>query len=429
MRRAGGTVSFDIIFLLVTVAAVVGAIAATVIARSRGARIAALASRLNVPPAGDLELAVSDVLEHGRSADALARSTADALARLASLVPSGMLQIDERRVVTFANVAAHRLLGRPDGLLVGKTVMEAFADHNLEAIIVAAMSSGWAEAELTLRESRLPTVALHAVRSPVGGAWVVLDDLSELRRLRRIREEFLDNLSHELRTPVTNIRLLAETIARDLGEVDVSARIREGIERIDVETGHLAQMITEVLDLARMEEGSRRLALAEVDVAELVGRAIERLSVFAAHRGVGIETALPDTLPVVRGDEERLEQLLVNLLHNAVKFSPPGGSVTVRGEESGGNLDISVEDHGIGIAPDEQERIFDRFYKVDRARVRNVGGTGLGLTIARQIAESHAGRIWVESEPDMGATFRFAIPVAGPPGPATSQAKDRKSVV
>jgi signal transduction histidine kinase len=201
---------------------------------------------------------------------------------------------------------------------------------------------------------------------------------------------------------------------RDLAQADTPRHIRDGIEKIDVESGHLVLMVTEILDLARFEDGPIRLILAEVDLGVVVAHAIARLEVFAAHSGVPLVSALPSDLPFVRGDEERLVQLLVNLLHNAVKFSMPGDGVTVTGSPRPGEVVVSIADHGIGIELEEQELIFERFHKADRARTRGVGGTGLGLPIARHIAEAHGGRIWVESELGRGSTFSVALPIAGP---------------
>jgi two-component system phosphate regulon sensor histidine kinase PhoR len=406
-------VALDIVLLAVAVVAVAAAIGATAIASRRGGRIAALAGRLGVPAAADLELAVGDVVARGEAADVRARSAGEDLASLADLLPAGVLRIDDRRLITYANTAAHRLLGQREGSLPRRTVMEAFGDHHVEQIILSAADRP-AEAEVTLRQAGRPTIALFAMRSPIGGTWVVFEDRSELRRLRRIREEFLDNLSHELRTPLTNIRLLTETAERDLAQADAPRHIRDGIEKIDVESGHLVLMVTEILDLARLEDDPIRLVLSDADLGVVAAHAIERLEVFAAHSGVSLVSALPADLPHVRGDEERLTQLLVNLLHNAVKFSMPGDGVTVTGSPRSGEVILSIADHGIGIEPEEQELIFERFYKADRARTRGVGGTGLGLPIARHIAEAHGGRIWVESEVGRGSTFSVALPIAGP---------------
>jgi len=242
--------------------------------------------------------------------------------------------------------------------------------------------------------------------------WLVIEDVSELRRLQRIRAEFIDNLSHELRTPLTTVRLLTETLARDLDGSELPPRIRDGIVKIDVETGHLVQMVNELLDLSRIEQGSAPLHLSQVDVGQLVRASVERLALFAERQGVTLRADVEDELPPVRGDEDRLGQLLINLLHNAVKFSDAGGAVTLRARRDDGQIRLSVEDEGIGIPRSELDRVFERFYKVDKARVGVRGGTGLGLAIVRHIAESHGGRVWVQSEEGRGSTFTVAIPAS-----------------
>jgi two-component system phosphate regulon sensor histidine kinase PhoR len=265
---------------------------------------------------------------------------------------------------------------------------------------------------------------------------VVLEDVSELRRLQQIRTEFVDNLSHELRTPLSTVSLLAETLARDAeaaGE-GVPPKMRDRIAKIEVETGHLVQMVNELLDLARIEGGGPLVLLDDVDVGRIANEAAERLRLFAERQGLRIVVDIPPRVPAVRGDEARLGQVVVNLVHNALKFGRPddgaGGEVATADRDPERNVvrvsveadrrevRLSVADHGVGIPKGDQARIFERFYKVDRVRVRG-GGTGLGLAIARHVVEQHGGRIAVESEEGSGSTFTVTLPVAAPPGSTT----------
>jgi two-component system phosphate regulon sensor histidine kinase PhoR len=170
--------------------------------------------------------------------------------------------------------------------------------------------------------------------------------------------------------------------------------------------------VNELLDLTRIESGGALLLLDDVDLGRVATGSVERLRLFAERLGVRLALDLPPVVPPVRGEEERLGQVLVNLLHNAVKFSPNGGTVTVRVTVGGDEVLTAVEDHGIGIPRPALARIFERFYKVDRARVRSGGGTGLGLSIARHVIAQHGGRIWVESREGQGSTFTFAVPLA-----------------
>lgn len=359
-----------------------------------------------------------------RTRDALARLQANEwrtsqlvadLGQLADLSGAGVIRLDDDDRVAYANLTAHAYLDRAPGSMVGRTAIEAFIDHRIEAISTRARNQGFGTGEVTIGPEDGITLAVRARRSGVSGVWLVMEDVSELRRLQRIRTEFLENLSHELRTPLSTVSLLAETLARDAEREDatVTPRMRDRIAKIEVETGNLVQMVNELLDLTRIESGRPMLRLHDVDLAKLAGASIERLRLFAERQGVELSLSAEPDLPLVRGDADRLGQVLVNLLHNAVKFSPDGGPVTVTVRRQGDEIVTSVSDQGIGIPRASQARVFERFYKVDRARVRG-GGTGLGLAISRHVVEGHGGRIWVESEEGVGSTFSFTIPVEAP---------------
>jgi two-component system phosphate regulon sensor histidine kinase PhoR len=330
------------------------------------------------------------------------------------LVPAGLLHLGPDRRVDRANAQAHELLGIAPGRLLGRTVMEAFLDARVDALVDSLEGGGTVTGEARLGSGEARTVALAIRRLGESGTWVVMDDVTELRRLQQIRAEFIDNLGHELRTPLSTVSLLAETLARDAESADVPPRMRERITKVEVETGHLVQMVNELLDLARIEGGSPLRMTDDVDLGRLAAASAERLRLFAERQGVELEVHADDAAPHVRGDEDRLGQVFVNLVHNAVKFSPDGGVVAVHVRPGDGEVVAAIEDQGIGISRADQARIFERFYKADRARVRG-GGTGLGLSIARHVVERHGGRIWVESEEGRGSTFLFAIPVVPRP--------------
>ena len=330
----------------------------------------------------------------------------------------GVLTIDPELRIVAANAAAHGFLDRPPGGLIGRTVIEAFLDAGVETLVQTALDQGSSVGEVGRADLRLRRLLVRARRSSSGGAWLILEDVSELRRLQQIRAEFIDNLSHELRTPLTTVSLLAETLTRDAEAAGpaIPAKMRDRIGKIEVETGHLAQMVSELLDLSRIESGGTIGAVDLLDIGQIATESTERLRLFADRQGVALRVDLPGVLPAVQGDEERLGQVFVNLLHNAVKFSPDGGDVTVSVRAEDGRVVTSVADHGVGIPRADQARIFERFYKVDRARVRGeTGGTGLGLAIARHIIEQHGGTIWVESTEGAGSTFSFALPIAPEP--------------
>ncbi len=336
---------------------------------------------------------------------------------LVELVGVGAVRVAPDLTLISANEPAHRLVGRRPGTMVGRSVLEAFTDHHVEEIARTALEAGSAVGELTVRIEQGPTLLARARRTPGGDAWIVLEDVSELRRLQRIRTEFIDNLSHELRTPLTTVSLLAETLAADAGSLPPKAA--ERVAKIEVETGHLVQMVDELLDLSRIESGIAPEAVDDIDLGSLAVATVERIRLFAERQGVDLEVHAPPVVPPVRGDRERIGQALLNLLHNAVKFSPAGSVVKVEIIPAETEVVVAVEDHGQGIPRTALPRVFERFYKVDRARTRGAGGTGLGLSIARHVVEAHGGRIWVESEDGVGSTFSFAIPITGPDLPAS----------
>jgi two-component system phosphate regulon sensor histidine kinase PhoR len=343
---------------------------------------------------------------------------------LADLMGVGIVRLDDRGSVELANAAAHILLRRAPGTLRGRTALETFVDARAEELVETARSTGASSGEFRLSGPDGPILVVRARRSPIRGVWVVLEDVSELRRLQQIRTEFVDNLSHELRTPLSTVSLLAETLARDAEAAGdgVPPKMRDRIGKIELETGHLVQMVNELLDLARIEGGGPLVLLDDVDLGRVATEAADRLRLFADRQGLRLVVDVDGPVPRVRGDEARLGQVVVNLLHNALKFGlgneDADGArgernaevrVTVRSVDD--EVALSVEDHGVGIPKADLGRIFERFYKVDRVRVRG-GGTGLGLAIARHVVEQHGGRIRVESEEGRGSTFTVTLPVA-----------------
>ena len=402
----------DPVVLVAIIALVGAALVLAVGLQRRGVRRAAAA-----PAEGPVAAVTAHAGRQESSAEARAAAWVRDVGVLVDLVGIGVIRVSDDLVVVSANDTAARLLARRSGSLPGRSVMEASTDHRLEEVVRTALQTGSAVGEMTIRTADAPTLLVRARRMPAGDAWLVLEDVTELRRLQRIRTEFIDNLAHELRTPLTTVSLLAETLALDAARLP--PRTAERIAKIEVETGHLVQMVNELLDLSKIESGSTALVLQDVDLTALAHATVERLALFAERQGVGLVVDADPRLPLVRGDGERLGQALLNLLHNAVKFSPAGSDVVIRVGASEHEATLTVTDHGPGIPRAALPRVFERFYKGDRARTRGVGGTGLGLSIARHVVEAHGGRIWVDSEEGRGSTFGFAIPVIGPDLAAT----------
>jgi len=373
-----------------------------------------------VTRAGDgadaLERRARELIDRTAAAEWSASQAAAEMRYLGDLIGVGVVRLDDDGRIDFANAAAHAFLRLEPGSMVGRTALEAFVDERIEEIAAGARSEGRAAGEVLLRDSDARTLIVRGRRSPIRGTWLVLEDVSELRRLQQIRAEFIDNLSHELRTPLTSVRLLAETLANEAAQLGdgLPGRMRDRIGKIEVETAHLVQMVAELLDLSRIESPAAMPVLDDVDVAALANGTVERLRLFAERSGVRLAVDAAPNLPRLRGNEERLGQVLVNLLHNGIKFSPSGGTVTVRAARADDDhVELSVEDEGPGVPAAAQARIFERFYKVDQARPRG-GGTGLGLAIARHIVENHGGSIRVESKEGRGARFTVRLPIAGP---------------
>jgi two-component system phosphate regulon sensor histidine kinase PhoR len=232
--------------------------------------------------------------------------------------------------------------------------------------------------------------------------------LTRVRRLETVRRDFISNVSHELRTPLASLKALTETLQQ--GALEDPPAARRFLGRIETEVDALTQMAQELLELTRIESGQVPLEFIAAAPQDLLASAVERMRAQAERAGVGLRTECPSGLPEVRTDPPRLEQVLVNLIHNAVKFTRPGGEVVLSAQLAGEFVCFSVRDTGVGISADDLPRIFERFYKADRAR--SGGGTGLGLSICRHLVEAHGGRIWAESEEGRGSTFYFTLPLS-----------------
>ena len=253
-------------------------------------------------------------------------------------------------------------------------------------------------------------IALPFVAGGSGAYMVLLQDMTELHRLERVRRDFVSNISHELRTPLASLRALTETL-RD-GALDDPAAGPRFLDSVETEVDALAQMVQELLELSRIESGQVPFRFSPVPVSETVLTPVERLQPLAARGNIDLIVDLPPRLPRVYADAERIHQVVTNLVHNALKFSPTGGAVRISASSDHGDqqVTVSVTDTGIGVPAEDKDRIFERFYKTDRARAG--GGTGLGLAIAKHIVQAHGGQIWVESIENRGSTFSFTLAVA-----------------
>jgi two-component system phosphate regulon sensor histidine kinase PhoR len=246
---------------------------------------------------------------------------------------------------------------------------------------------------------------------------VVIEDLSELRRLERIRRDFIANVSHELRTPLASVSLLAETLEDAIETNPDKAQVF--VERIESEVHYLSDLVAELLELSRIESGHVPMSIEPIESAMLVREVMARLLHQAQRHRVQLRTAIEDGHTMVAADSRQIARVLVNLVHNAIKFTPSGGTIVIgsRRQPDCTMQSFFVSDTGVGIAPDDLSRIFERFYKVSQSRSRanfigpGGGGSGLGLAIARHVVEAHGGRISATSELGKGSTFTFTLPI------------------
>jgi two-component system phosphate regulon sensor histidine kinase PhoR len=326
----------------------------------------------------------------------------------------GVAVISARERVLYSNRAFSQILGLEGQSVEDRPLIEVVRHTGLLAIIKRALQAEeQASSEIVVGTVRPRSFAVTATPVRAGGASgavLVLHEISELRRLERVRQDFVANVSHEFRTPLTAIQGFAETLLG--GALEDPANRRRFVEIIRDHATRLARLTEDLLELARIEAGQLKLEFQPVSVDQLVASCMDTASVKAVPKHLTLKSDIPSGLPKVRGDANRLQEVLQNLMDNAVQYTSAGGSITVEAAHSGNEVIITVADTGIGIPQAELSRIFERFYRVDAARSREAGGTGLGLSIARHIVEVHGGRIWVESTVGEGSRFHFSIPVA-----------------
>jgi two-component system phosphate regulon sensor histidine kinase PhoR len=242
----------------------------------------------------------------------------------------------------------------------------------------------------------------------IRGVVAVFHDISDLKRLEQVRRDFVANVSHELRTPVTVIRGYTEILLSEGGDTD-SERARRFLEIINNHSERLATLIGDLLALSELESGDLTLELAPFKIQNAVRRSWKLLEQQAHGKGITVDWQEIEDLPPVMADSGRIEQVLINLLDNAIKYTPEGGAISVSASDSGETLTINVSDTGIGIPPPDQPRIFERFYRVNKSRGGDVPGTGLGLSIVKHIVQLHGGAVSVDSIPGRGSTFAFTL--------------------
>jgi two-component system phosphate regulon sensor histidine kinase PhoR len=333
----------------------------------------------------------------------------------------GVIAIDGQEHVLLTNERARAMFGLVGLRAEGKPFLEVIRNADLHEIFRAVHSG--AEAGAVRREVLITgpvtrTIAISAVRMAVGpdgpGVVLVLHDVTELRQLERVRTEFVANVSHELRTPLTAIQGYLETLLS--GALEEPENARRFLEIVLRHSERLGRLLDDLADLSNIELGKVTLRREAVQLDEAVAEVLAIIGPRAERSRVRLGADTPADLPAVFADRDRLSQILINLVDNAVKYTPEGGAVTVTARAAAaGMVETAVADTGIGIPPADLPRITERFYRVDKARSRELGGTGLGLAIVKHLVMAHGGELQIESLPEQGTTVRFTLPAEPPP--------------
>lgn len=389
---------------------------------ARYARNLAMATRRMA--AGDLSTRIEvrgtdEFAQLGQAMDQLAQSLSSTLSALRSerdLLNSvlngmhdGVLMLDEDQRVALVNPALREML------LLGNDAthqpLDLARDPVLQDLLARARSRvGFASGEIELEglKPRRLLVRAQALAGEPGGLLVVFVDVTDLRRLEKLRRDFVANVSHELRTPVTAVRSAAETL-RDAARSDPSA-VPRFVDIIDRNAERLHRLVEDLLDLSRLDSREYKLALERVELSNAVNQVFALFRERAEKKGVQLVNAIPETAPAGWADRRALEQVLTNLLENAIKYCPAGAVVRVQhSDESAQSVRVMITDTGVGIEAKHLPRLFERFYRIDKGRSRDIGGTGLGLSIVKHLVEAMGGTVGVTSEPGRGSTFSFSL--------------------
>jgi two-component system phosphate regulon sensor histidine kinase PhoR len=360
---------------------------------------------------GQLARAFNVMSSQSRDQISALQSEQAKLSAVLQKMTDGVLIVDQNGRVQLINAAAEKMFSVTEAEAIGHQLVEVTRHHQPFEMWQRCQNSGESQAyDFELGRKNLYLSGVVTPLGPLlpGSTLLLFQDLSRQRQTEAIRRDFISNVSHELRTPLAALKALTETLQD--GALEDPPAAHRFLGQIETEVDSLSLMVSELLELSRIESGRVPLELKPTRPLDIVSPAYERMYLQAERSQVSLNLGCPDDLPLVLADTNRILQVVVNLLHNAIKFTPEGGLVAVGAEQQDSTICFYVRDSGIGIAPADLPRIFERFYKADRSRASS--GTGLGLAIARHLVEAHGGRIWAESVLGQGSTFYFTIPLA-----------------
>jgi two-component system phosphate regulon sensor histidine kinase PhoR len=364
---------------------------------------------------GDLAAALNDMSSQlAARIRELSEEKADLGAILAGMT-EGVLVVRPDGRIRLTNQALRSPFAISDEA-AGKTVLEAFCNVPLQELVNEVIQKGDVAArELTFLTPNECAYELSATRlqdhqGALTGVIVVFHDITRMRQFENTRKEFVANVSHELRTPLSIIKGYVETLLDEQPPDEQTAR--QFLQTVQRHSRRLEALIADLLSISALESQQGRLNFEPVSMCAAAQSVVDELARQASERSVAVSVEIPDSVSAVRADARRLHQVLFNLIDNAIKYTPSGGHVTIRAGEKDEFIETTVADDGPGIAAEHLPHVFERFYRVDKARSRELGGTGLGLSIVKHIVQSHTGRVWAESQLEKGSTFHFTLPRA-----------------
>ncbi len=361
---------------------------------------------------GDLSKSINEMVEQmeGKVSEVIANQS-----RLEAVFLSmfdGVMIVDQHQNIILMNQTLKNFL-HVQQESVGRKPLEIIRNVEIQQIIeeVVKQNHPLVPRELTVYVPEEKILMIHA--APVirehkqEGGVLVFHDITEVRRLENVRRDFVANVSHELRTPVSTIKGYAETLLD--GALEDKDNARNFVKIIYADSERLAQLVNDLLDLSKIESGQVKLSLTDCRLKEMIDRVVELLQKHLKERSINVVNEVDSQL-LVRADDTKITQVFLNLIENAIKYNKLCGEIKISAQIKGPNIEVKVADTGIGIPEEDLPRIFERFYRVDKAHSRHLGGTGLGLSIVKHIVQIHGGEVFVESKVNEGSAFRFTLP-------------------
>lgn len=339
------------------------------------------------------------------------------LTRVLAAMTDGVIALDDAQRIQFANAAAGQLLGFNPEEAHGRPLLEAVRNNKLQELVVRLRASQrQEEIEIKWGDDNLRNLLVHATSANPDASdngmnvsiVLMIYNLSEVRRLDAMRRDFVANVSHELKTPLSSIKAYAETLSA--GAINDEANRSRFVAQIEEQADRLHQLISDLLSLARIEQGNQLLEIQQIPIAQVVKLCVKEQQRAALQKNIELVIESSDDAVCVNVDEDGLRQILVNLIDNAIKYTPDGGKVSVGWNQEATETTLTISDTGIGIPDDMKERVFERFFRVDKARSRELGGTGLGLAIVKHLAQSFGGGVAVANNPAGGTRFIVKFP-------------------